>query len=187
MGHAGRGGRAQLSEGAAGRCHGIVDRSGTRTHQPGDQTTREGSVLCLYCRAPQGAASSPAWCGRGGRERSDHPISAMESTVSCAPPSCRAIAWRTRLLLKVGEEVEAKFTGVDRKGAASRYRSRRRTSTRNKKPCKIIEPTHRPEPAWEISSKNKSPARTDRKGMGAAALGRRADALNVCLVNPTDR
>ena len=37
-------------------------------------------------------------------------------------------------MIKVGEEVEAKFTNVDRKTAPSRCRSRRRKFTKSRKP-----------------------------------------------------
>ncbi len=95
------------------------------------------------------AASSTASFARlTPRARSS--ILATGSTASCGPPSWRATASRMRARCsRWVEEVEAQ---LHRRGpqvaAASRCRSRRRTSTRNRKRCRIIVPIHRPAPAW---------------------------------------
>src|SRR6266403_372698 len=133
--------------GLAGGIDGLVHLSDISWDMPGEEAVRS------YQKAQQ--------------------VDAMVSSVSCGPPSCRATAWKmlgcsSRWARKSKPSLRASTA----RAGASRCRSRRRTSTRNKKPCRIIGPIHRPEPAWEIYSKSKSQARIERIRLGAAAWPR---------------
>jgi len=75
-----------------------------------------------------------------------------------------------RLLLKVGEEVEPSSQTWIARAVASRCRSRRRTSTRNKRRCRTTGPIRPLERAWEICSKSKSRAKIEIWRLRAGAV-----------------
>ena len=110
-----RRGGAQLPEGPAARGDGAVDRSGARAHLARHQAARQGSVLGLHRRQPQGHDRA----GRGARKST--PRGAIIDLGNGIEGQLRASELGrdrvedARAVLKVGEEVEAKFTGVDRK------------------------------------------------------------------------
>ena len=116
LGHAGRRGGAQLPERLSRSmrwsCRSIRSASASAWASSSSRRIRSRRISRIIRRAP----SSPAWCGKWMR-RARSSIWATAWMASCGPPSCRAIASKdARLLLKVGQEVEARFTGVDRKG-----------------------------------------------------------------------
>ena len=115
LGRARRGSRAQLPEGPAARGDGAVHRSGARAHLARHQAARarirSATTSPRIRRARSCAARSRKWT-RAARSST----SATASKASCAPRELgRDRVEDARTVLKEGEEVEAKFTGVDRK------------------------------------------------------------------------
>ena len=103
-------------KGTAGRRDGAVDRSGARAHQPGHQAAGKGSRSPPISRSIRRAASSPASCERWTPKGAIIDLGNGVDGQLRASELSRDRVEDARLLLKVGEEVEAKFTGVDRKG-----------------------------------------------------------------------
>ena len=153
LGPAGRRGGAQLPESPAGRSHGAVDRSGARAHIARHQAARQGPVLGLHRREPQGQIVR-AWSRKSTRAARSS-ISAMASMDSCAPTSYgRDRVEDARAVLKVGDQVEAKFIGVDRKSAPSRCPSRPRR--RMRRPRRYRATVRRPTSGTSLGSCSKN-------------------------------
>ena len=111
---AGRRSRAQLPEGPADRGHGAVDRSGARAHLARHQAAGEGSVLGLHRRQPEGQHRARRRQGSGRARRDHRPGQRHRRPAARLRARPRPRRGRAQVL-KVGEEVEAKFIGVDRK------------------------------------------------------------------------
>ena len=92
-------------------CRSIRSASASRSASSSWRRIRSRATSPTTRRAASSAASSRKWT-RAARSST----SATASRASCAPPSSAATGSRMRAsILKVGEEIEAKFVGVDRK------------------------------------------------------------------------
>ena len=114
LGHPGRRSRAQLPEGPADRSHGAVDRSGARAHLAGHQAAREGSVLRVRRREPAGSIVNGTVKEVDARGALIDLGNGVEGQLRATELS-RDRVEDARTVLKVGEEIEARFIGVDRK------------------------------------------------------------------------
>jgi small subunit ribosomal protein S1 len=129
-------------------CRSIRSASASARHQ----AAREGSVLGLHRRASRRAASSSGvvrkWTrGRDHRSRQRHRRPAARLGTRARPR--RGCA----LLLKVGEEVEAKFTGVDRKTRSISLSIKAKDIHEEQRRCRTIAPIRRPGTSLGICSK----------------------------------
>ena len=116
LGRARRRSRAQLPEGPAARGHGAVDRSGARAHLARHQAARARIRSASWIAdEPEGHASSRARSRKSTRKGAIIDLGDGIEGQLRASELARDRVEDARTVLKVGEEVEARFTGVDRK------------------------------------------------------------------------
>jgi len=175
LGHARRGSGTQLSEGAAGRCHGAAIDPGASA-SASHQAIGQGSVLGLHCRASEGSIVTGVVVKWMRRARSS--IWATASTVSCGfgavsrsrrgrPPAAQSRRGSRGEVHRCGSQ-GAQHLAVDQGEGHPR-------GTRAMQNYRTDSPTGT---SLEISLKSRSPA-----GLRGLKAARRRDAVAPALLS----